>query len=184
MMDTVYAHLQFLGKNGVWAINLPFICTKCGVCCILDDFLTAGPIKAKPGENPEIEAKLHTIYDYLEKLLEGGEAKYDNYVLHTPCPFVKDKICTIYPIRPDGCRQFPNTPFGMESEDCEALDRFKKQIKTLKHGRATKVTLHFTKEPIQEAKLTPKQYEACVEKLRKVGITKEELALLAVLNRQ
>jgi len=183
MMDTVYANLQFLARTGVWSINLPFVCTKCGVCCILDDFLTAGPVKAKPGEYQEIERKLQAIYDYLEKLLEEGEEKYDNYTLHTPCPFVRDKICTIYPIRPDGCRQFPNTPFGMESEDCEALDRFKKQIKSLKQGRATKVTYHFTTQPIKDAKLTQQQYNNSVEKLKKVGITEEELALLRVLNR-
>ncbi len=184
MIDTVYAHIHFIGGKGFWSINLPFVCTKCGVCCILDDFLTAGPVKARPGENPEIENELLAIYDYLEKLLEGGEDKYDNYVLHTPCPFVKNKICTIYSIRPDGCRQFPNTPFGMLSEDCEALDRFKKQIKILKHGRASKVTLHFTTEPIKESKMSLRQYVNCLAKLRKVGITEEELALLRVLNRQ
>jgi Fe-S-cluster containining protein len=184
MMDTVYAHLQFLVRNGFWSINLPFVCTKCGVCCILDDFLTAGPVKAKPGENPEVESKLLPIYDYLEKLLEEGEDIYDNYVLHTPCPFVKDRICSIYQIRPDGCRQFPNTPFGMESEDCEALDRFKKQIKSLKHGRTSKVTFHFTTQTLKEAKLTQQQFGDCVIKLRKAGITEAELSLLQVLNRQ
>lgn len=184
MMDTVYSHLQFIGGNGVWSINLPFVCTKCGVCCVLDDFLMAGPVKAKPGEVPEVEGKLQAIYDYLQKLLEEGEDKYDNYVLHNPCPFVKDKVCSIYPIRPDGCRQFPNTPFGMESEDCEALDRFKKQIKSLKHGRATKVTYHFTNETIKETKLTRQQYDFSVAKLKKVGITEEELKLLQFLNRQ
>jgi Fe-S-cluster containining protein len=184
LIDTTYAHLQFFGRNGVWSINLPFVCTKCGVCCILDDFLTAGPIKAKPGENPEIESKLQAIYDYLQKLLEEGEDKYDEYVLQTPCPFVKDKICAIYTLRPDGCRQFPNTPFGMESEDCEALDKFKQQIKVLKHGRASKVTLHFTNEPLIDAKFSKQQYDDCVEKLKKAGITEEEIALFAVLNRQ
>jgi Fe-S-cluster containining protein len=184
MIDTVYAHLHFLGKNSVWSVNLPFVCTKCGVCCILDDFLTAGPVKTKPGEKPEIDSKLQAIYDYLEKLLKEGEDKYDNYVLHTACPFVKDKICTIYPIRPDGCRQFPNTPFGMESQDCEALDRFKKQIKALKRGKICKVTFHFTNELLKEAKLAQQQYDDCVAKLKKVGITEEELALLHVLNRR
>jgi Fe-S-cluster containining protein len=184
MIDTVYAHIQFIGRNGFWSINLPFVCTKCGVCCILDDFLTAGPVKAKLGEYPEVENKLQAIYDYLEKLLEGGEEKYDEYVLHTSCPFVKDKECTIYSIRPDGCRQFPNTPFGMLSKDCEALDRFKKQIKILKQGRGSKVTFHFTTEVVKESKLSPQQYDNCVLKLGKVGITDEELALMKVLNRQ
>jgi len=184
MIDTVYAHVRFIGRNGFWSINLPFVCTKCGVCCILDDFLTAGPVKTKLGENPEVENKLQAIYDYLEKLIEEGEDKYDGYVMHTPCPFVKDKKCTIYSIRPDGCRQFPNTPFGMLSEDCEALDRFKKQIKILKQCRRSKVTFHFTTESIKESKITLQQYNNCVSKLGKVGIKDEELALLQVLNRR
>jgi len=184
MIDTVYAHIQLIGRGGLWSINLPFVCTKCGVCCILDDFLTAGPVKVKPGECPEVENKLQKIYDYLEKLIEEGEDKYDGYVMHTPCPFVREKMCTIYSIRPDGCRQFPNTPFGMLSEDCEALDRFKRQIKILKWGRGSKVTFHFTTELVKESKITSQQYDNCLTKLRKAGITNEELALLQVLNRQ
>jgi Fe-S-cluster containining protein len=184
MMETVYVHMQFLSRTGVWSINLPFVCTKCGVCCTLDDFLTAGQVKAKREEIPEIDAKLREIYDYLETLLEGGEEKYDQYVTSTRCPFQTEKLCTIYAIRPDGCRQFPNTPFGMLSEDCEALDRFKKQIATLSRGRAVKKAFYFTKDPIKPSKLTEKQYQICVAKLRQVGVTEEELKLMDTLNGQ
>jgi Fe-S-cluster containining protein len=184
MVDTCYLHLEFKAKSGDWSINLPFLCTKCGVCCTLDDFLTAGEIKAKPQKHPEIHAKLKVIYDELGVLLEKGQDKYDDYVIHNPCPFVKDKLCTIYEIRPEGCRMFPNTMFAMLSQDCEALDRFKKQRLALRKGRATEEAYHSTLEPIKSSKFTQQQYQKCVAQLRKAGITKDEFALFQSINGQ
>jgi Fe-S-cluster containining protein len=184
MLDTCYLHLEFKTRSGDWSINLPFLCTKCGVCCTLDDFLTAGPVKAKLQEHPEIHAKLKALYDELGELFEKGEDKYDEYVMHTACPFVKNKICAVYEIRPDGCRQFPNTPFGMLSEDCEALDRFKTQRIALKRGRKTKEIFQSTLESIKPAKLTQEQYQKCLSQLIKAGITDSELSLFQTLNGQ
>ena len=184
MTDTCYLHLEFKAKRGDWSINLPFLCTKCGVCCTLDDFLTAGETKAKPQEHPEIQAKLKALYDELGVLLEEGQDKYDDYVMHTACPFVKDKLCSIYEIRPEGCRQFPNTAFAMLSEDCEALDRFKKQRSVLKKGRTTRETYYSTSEPIKPVKLTQKQYQNCVTQLHNAGITADELDLFYCVNGQ
>jgi Fe-S-cluster containining protein len=183
MVETFYVHMEFLAENGNWSINLPFVCTRCGVCCTVDDFLTAGEVKAKPEEQPEVHAKLKALYDKLGKLLELGEDKYDDHIMHTPCPFLSGKSCSIYAIRPDGCRQFPNTPFGMLTQDCEALTRFKKQCATLSRGRTTKRTYFFTIGPIRKSKLNQKQLQSSVAKLRKTGITEEELTLLGALNR-
>jgi Fe-S-cluster containining protein len=184
MVDTFYLHLEFKAKNGKWSINLPFICNKCGVCCTLDDFLTAGEIKTKPEENLQVQTKIHALYDELGKIWEADESKYDNYITHTPCPFLSNKTCTIYEIRPVGCRQFPNTPFGMQTQDCEPLNRFKKQKTALKKGRHTKETYHFmvAGENVKPAKFTVEQYQNCVTKMRQVGITNEELAFFKVLN--
>jgi Fe-S-cluster containining protein len=184
MVETFYLHLEFKNKKGNWSINLPFLCNKCGVCCTLDDFLTAGEIKASPQEQPQDHAKLKVLYDELGKLLEKGEAEYNNYVMHTPCPFLTDKSCSIYPIRPEGCRQFPNTTFGMLTPDCEALNRFKHQRAALRKGRNAKETYHFTTEPLKQAKLTQKQFQNCMAKLQRAGITGDELALLSVFNGQ
>ena len=183
MIDTCYLHLEFEAKSGDWSINLPFLCTKCGVCCKLEDFLTAGEVKALPN-HPEIQTKLQSLYDELGVLLDQGEDKYDDYIMHTPCPFVKDKLCTIYEIRPEGCRKFPNTPFAMLSEDCEALDRFKRQHRALMKNRNAKETFYSTLEPILPAKLTEAQYKKCVTQLKKAGITKDELTLFQSLNKQ
>ena len=183
MIDTCYLHLEFKTKNDDWSINLPFLCTKCGVCCKLDDFLCAGEIK-EIMEHPEIGAKLRTLYDELAVQLEQGEDKYDEYAMHNPCPFIKNKLCTIYEIRPEGCKQFPNTRFAMLSEDCEALDRFKKQRQTLKKGRKSKEAFHSTSKPIIPTKFTQTQYQKCLAQLKKAGITKEELNLFRIINQQ
>jgi Fe-S-cluster containining protein len=104
--------------------------------------------------------------------------------MKTPCPFLANKTCSIYEIRPEGCRQFPNTVFGMLTQDCEALTRFKKQCAALSTGRTAKRTYHSTKEPIKETKIDPKRYQDCVAKLRKAGVTEDELVMFRALNRE
>jgi Fe-S-cluster containining protein len=174
----------FTCKSGEWSVNLPFLCTKCGVCCTLDDFLTAGEVNAKLEENPQVHAKLKTLYNELGKLWETDEAKYDHYTTQAPCPFLRNKICSIYTIRPDGCRQFPNTPFGMQSQDCQPLNRFKKQCIALKRGRTSKVTFHFTGASLKPVRFTEEQYQKCIAKLRQAGITDDELTLVHRLNKR
>ncbi len=184
MLDTCYLHLEFQSKNGDWAVNLPFLCTKCGVCCKLDDFLTAGPIKATAEQQPQLRTQLKSLYDMLGERLENGQEEYDAYVTKTPCPFLKNKLCSIYEVRPQGCRMFPNTPFAMLSEDCEALDRFKHQRNALKRGRKTKEAFHQTQQAIKPSKFTEKQYQKCMDQLKQAGATKDELALFESLNKQ
>jgi Fe-S-cluster containining protein len=192
MVDTFYVHLEFKCKNGDWSINLPFLCNKCGVCCTLEDFLTAGEINAKPEEHLEVHAKMKALSEELGKMWEADEAKYDDYTMHTPCPFLVDNACSIYEIRPDGCQLFPKTAFGMLTEDCKPLTRLKRMQAVLKKGRPHTETYHFTvktrgsakcEEPIKPAKFTEKQYQTCIAKLRQAGITDDELALLNHFNK-
>ncbi|MGD6851253.1 MAG: YkgJ family cysteine cluster protein [Candidatus Bathyarchaeia archaeon] len=183
MIETVYAHLEFKAKNEKWSINLPFLCNKCGVCCTLDDFLIAGKIKTEP-KNPHAQARAKALYKELGELWEVDPEKYEHHITHTPCPFLRGNICSIYEIRPDGCRQFPNTLFGMQTLDCDPLNRFKTQLATLKKGKATEKTLHFTTKPIKQAQFTEKQYQRCIVKLQKAGVTEEELALFHQINKR
>jgi Fe-S-cluster containining protein len=187
MVETFYVNLEFAVKNGRWSINLPFLCSKCGVCCTLDDFLTAGEITCNPKEHPEVEAKLKTLFEALGAIFEEDEAKYDRYITHQTCLFLIEKSFSIYEIRPEGCKQFPNTKFGMQTQDCEALNRFQKQRIALRKGKKTKEKYHFTSQAqkiIKPANLTEKQYQTCIAKLYQGGITDEELALFKIFNRQ
>ncbi len=191
MVDTFYLHLEFTGKQGNWSINLPFLCNKCGICCTLEDFLTAGEINANPSEPPEVHAKIKVLFESLGKIWEEDVAKYDKYVMDNRCPFLINNSCSIYAIRPDGCRLFPKTAFGMQTTDCEALNRFKKMRSALKKGRNTKEDYYFTgqttklmrgNETIKPAKFDEKQFLACIVKLRKLGITDDELVLFKWFN--
>jgi Fe-S-cluster containining protein len=184
MLETFYIHLEFQTRASVWSVNLPFLCDMCGVCCTLEDFLTAGEIRGSSDEACEVYAKFDALKEMLGILFERDEAEYDHYVTHTRCLFQKDNLCSIYAIRPKGCQQFPNTPFGMLSEDCHALDRFKKQRITLKRGyNSPKETGHFTTDPLIPAKFSEKQYKTCLKKLCQAGITEQELCLFNTLNK-
>jgi Fe-S-cluster containining protein len=182
MIETFYVHLEFKNKNGSWSINLPFLCTKCGICCKLEDFLTAGQTKPDAG----LDAKMKILFDELGKRWEANTEDYDDYVSRTPCPLMIKNVCSIYELRPDGCRLFPKTAFGMQTQDCPALTRFKKQLGALKKGREHKETCHFTNsnndEQIKPDKLNEKQYQALIAKLRQAGMTKDELVLFKYFN--
>jgi Fe-S-cluster containining protein len=192
VIDTFYLHLEFIGKTSGWSINLPFLCTKCGICCTLEDFLTAGEIKTKP-KKPGALAKVKILHETLGEIFEADEEKYEKYIMNKPCPFLVEKSCSIYEIRPDGCRLFPKTVFGMQTQDCEPLNRFEKMRAALKKGRKSKENYYFTGkasgpteciELIKLAKFTEKQREACIVKLRQAGMTDDELALFNYFNGQ
>jgi Fe-S-cluster containining protein len=183
MVETFYLHLEFTNNKGAWSINLPFLCSKCGVCCTLDDFLTAGEVNTKPEEYPEVRAKLETLFEMLGEIFETSEAKYEQYIMQNPCPFLVDKSCSIYEIRPVGCKLFPNTPFGMLTQNCQALNRFKKMRSILKKGKTTKETFdQVTNEFIKPARLNEKQFQNCIAKLHQAGVTDDELVLFKQIN--
>jgi len=183
MIETTYLHIKFRSKSGEWSINLPFVCDKCGVCCKLDDFLAAGPVKVTAEENPELHHRVEMIYKEMGKRWEADAEEYDHYITHTACPFLEDKVCSIYRNRPEGCRRFPNTPFGMLSEDCMALKRFKAQSKALCRGRRADKSFHFTENGVLKSQFTEKQYKKCLDQLKKAGVTEEELTIFAELNK-
>ena len=191
MVDTFYLHLEFTGQNDAWSINLPFLCTRCGVCCTLNDFLTAGPINAKPEEHTEVHAKIKALCEELGKMWAADEAKYDEHIMRTPCPFLDNNACSIYEIRPDGCQAFPKTAFGMQTQDCPAFTRFRKQHAALEKGKSCRESYHlFGKAPssiqhnefIEPTKFTEEKYQTCIAKLCRAGITPEEIKLFNHFN--
>jgi len=182
MFETYYVHLEFQSKAGCWSINLPFLCSKCGVCCSLDDFLVAGEICGSPEVDVEVYAKFKVLTEELGELFDRGEGEYERYVVRARCPFLVGNLCSIYEIRPMGCRQFPNTFFGMLSVDCVALVRFRKQCFALKRGRVCKVSGHFTSDLVRLVNFSERQYASCIARLCRVGISAEELVVFNSLN--
>jgi Fe-S-cluster containining protein len=184
MVETFYSHFVFKKKIGRWSINLPFLCNQCGVCCKLDDFLIAGKVKINPEKDRWLLTQLTSLYEDLGRRWETNEVQYDHYIMNEYCPFLKEKKCTIYSSRPEGCRQFPYTMFGFLTRDCEALNRFKKQMATLSRGRKANKSFHFTTAPLKKSNFSDKQFAECVSKLRKVGVTDEELILFSRVNQR
>jgi Fe-S-cluster containining protein len=189
MIETFYVYLKFPAKTS-WSVNLPFVCSKCGVCCTLEGFLTAGKITAPPDQYAAVHAQIRVLFDQLGELWEEDEAKYNQHIQHTPCPFKINNTCAIYEVRPLGCRMFPKTAFGMQSTDCPALVRFKKQRAMLVRGRRYTETYHRTvslgqavAEPLKPAHLSEKQYQKCLAKLQSAGASGEELAIFGWFNK-
>jgi Fe-S-cluster containining protein len=147
--------------------------------------LTAGEITAKPQDYQQVHDKIKTLHEDLGEIWEINQEKYDQYIMQTRCPFLVDNSCSIYEIRPEGCKRFPNTMFGMLTQDCEALNRFKRMRAALKKGKTVKETYNqITKDDdhINPSKFTEKQYQACVAKLHQAGITNGELDLFRQIN--
>ena len=77
------------------AIQQYFTCERCCKCC------TEMPIHL----NDEDIERLHRLDgDALFEKLESNEL--DNF-LKTPCPYLKEGLCTIYEHRPAACKMFP-----------------------------------------------------------------------------
>lgn len=97
---------------------IPFICHKCGECC--HNFV------------PQISAEdLPKIALYLNKPQEEvriqHEECYKRKFTGEPanCSFLNKKnYCTIYPLRPEGCRLYPFTDFGACGVNCPGHDEF------------------------------------------------------------
>lgn len=74
-------------------------CKRCGKCC---EF----PVNVFDREILKISEYLKIpVEDFKKKYFQHGITR--NY-LKIPCPFLKDNnICTIYPVRPKLCREYP-----------------------------------------------------------------------------
>ena len=162
-------------------------------CCKLEDFLNAGEINAAPSEHPEVHSKVKGLFEELGEMWVKDEKRYDTYIAHTSCPFIVNNACTIYEIRPKGCQLFPRTIFGMQTKDCPPLTRFKNQCTVLRKGQAYKETYHFIGktiglthhfESIKPVLFTEKQYQSCITKLCRAGMTGKELRLFNGFNKK
>jgi len=191
-IDTFYYHYK-IGFPRAWSVNLPFLCVKCGKCCTLDNILDAGRLLVgNPSEEQikELNKKLKPYIEEYNRIIREDKNKINAYRTNTKCPFRQtDKTCEIYVYRPIGCQAFPQTDFGMDSEEgyCESLDRLKRLRKALLRGQKRNYTCYcffIFKDSIKPVKMTKKQYYRCVAKLIKAGMTHDELALFKCLNSQ
>ncbi len=93
----------------VEAIAAPIVaatdCTQCARCCrALDVYLTPEDAsRLATGLGCDVEQALAAHVDRESAALVGEWGKLRGQ----PCPFLADRLCTIYPYRPESCRLYP-----------------------------------------------------------------------------
>jgi len=105
-----------------------FECQRCGKCCV-EIGLPYDHLRIHEIATFLALSLDEVIEQYYGKIIEKDNSKYWESEDHkrTPCPFLETEgdvtICSIYPVRPDGCRLYPfDTDFGRDGVDCSAAD--------------------------------------------------------------
>lgn len=98
-----------------YAKGLNFKCTECGKCCT-----------GSPGYIWITEKEIAEMADFLKITIKTFSMKYlrrvgNRYSLverskNYDCIFLKDKKCSVYPVRPTQCRTFPYWPHLLKSQ--------------------------------------------------------------------
>jgi Fe-S-cluster containining protein len=92
------------------ALKRPFECQRCGRCCTRLG-LPWPRILSKLGEMAEFlkinEEDLVTRYYGDVVTMNGKRVLRFDRKRTTPCPFLGDRTCTIYPVRPVECGTYP-----------------------------------------------------------------------------
>lgn len=95
-------------------------CQKCGNCCTsLRPCITKSEIKKLAHIEHSTQA------DFVSRYLEKDSFEEIHFLKDTPCKFLKDKSCTIYPDRPLDCKSFPHTQKpDFNSRTLEMIDNY------------------------------------------------------------
>lgn len=122
MMTPRESLLQMYALYDRWAAEFAFVCRKgCATCCtqsvtmttlegeLLKEYLMdrpdlAGLLETMPGNAPALPT---TINQFAAACLLGEYADEPQPAWDlTPCVFLRDSCCTVYPVRPFMCRSF------------------------------------------------------------------------------
>lgn len=124
-------------ENKWYREGLLFKCTGCGKCCT-----------GFPGNVWLTEDDILRIISYLKISVDEFAERYVKVVEgrlslretlpHYDCVFYKDKLCTIYPVRPTQCATYPFWPALLESE--EAWEKEAMFCEGINHKEADKIS--------------------------------------------
>ncbi len=109
--------LNVISENEPWyKEGLKFKCTECGKCCT-----------GAPGYVWVTEDEILKMADYLKISIKDFNIRYIRRVngklalvemsKNYDCIFLKDRKCSIYPVRPKQCRTFPWWPQNLSSKE-------------------------------------------------------------------
>ena len=184
-VDVHYEHIIIFSGEAEVSINVPFICEKCGKCCTMAGFLSAGRFLGKT-TSEELKRINKKVKPYLNKTWEELD-KIKCFLL------TENNLCSIYDARPLGCRAYPFVDFGPKmvngSIQCGSFVRFQKIVKRIIYGYRRWAMNRFSIEPygVEEVNLTEKQFEHFINKLNKSleqKLTEEEMKLFNILNKR
>jgi uncharacterized protein len=78
-------------------------CRACANCCLKMSPLVNDREAARIARHLKVSTKTFKL-----KYLEFEPERKKNVMYQTPCPFLKDNICSKYDVRPGDCRSFPH----------------------------------------------------------------------------
>ena len=124
-----------------WSSNLTTSCKKgCSFCCTQNVTITAVEgeeilrYAREQGKSSWIAEKLGlprtctppkmTTNDFAKACLAGKDVAPETHHDMTPCPFLEENICMIYPVRPFGCRFFVSTLQCSASRPAQMSDAY------------------------------------------------------------
>jgi len=102
-LDDALANAANLDLDYVFVVkNLEQYCKKCGECCRRNSF----PVSRE--EIRRIASHLNKPHRIVRKEYFSTSPRWPGEpCLNSPCPFLRDNQCSIYPVRPSACLLFP-----------------------------------------------------------------------------
>ena len=78
-------------------------CRACGYCCTVMSPMLSGKDINRLARHLGVSRK-----ELIDKYLDPSKEDKEYILRELPCPFLKDRQCTVYDARPDTCRSFPH----------------------------------------------------------------------------
>lgn len=100
-----------------------------------------------------------------------------------PCPFLKYNMCSIYPVRPEGCKFFPLAlDFKDYGTGCEGLKRLRELEEKLTEECSEIISRSKSVELDKTHQVAVKVSETIINEFMKLRISRTEKELFFILN--
>ncbi|OGD55531.1 hypothetical protein A3K78_10310 [Candidatus Bathyarchaeota archaeon RBG_13_52_12] len=80
------------------------LCKRCGNCCS-----NRVHLRFRKEELKGVADYLHVEYKRLKDQLKATPMGDGTFIIAQPCSFLRNSLCSVYPVRPGTCRGYPST---------------------------------------------------------------------------